>query len=421
MPVTTITNGSSIILKKRRKNEEGIMRKITAHYIYPVTSPPLKNGIIELDDSGYIQNIIDTNGRLSESSGLEFYNGIIVPGFVNAHCHIELSHLRNKIEQQTGLPGFIPKLTEVRKNATPAEIATAIGKADKLMFVNGTVAVGDISNTKDSFAVKAGSRIKYHTFIEVFGLDTSKASVIFKNAIQLFDLLIDNYKLPASITPHAPYSMSNELFKLIREFSEKHDFPLSFHNQESKAENDFFENMSGQLFEVFLQSGIDLSGFKPTGKHSLPSVLEHFAKKRNTLLVHNTFSNANDIESATNYFRDKYLFLVFCPKSNLYIENHLPDIINIFRLSENICIGTDSFASNTTLSVLEEMKLITKHFPEIQFNEILKWGTLNGAKALHFDSEFGSIEIGKHPGLNLIQNFDFTHRKLTGKSNIQVI
>jgi cytosine/adenosine deaminase-related metal-dependent hydrolase len=82
------------------------MRRLSAHYIFPVDTPPLKNGVIEIDDDGTILNIIDTHGKNKESAGTEFYNGILVPGFINTHCHLELSYLKGKITPQKGLASF---------------------------------------------------------------------------------------------------------------------------------------------------------------------------------------------------------------------------------------------------------------------------------------------------------------------------
>ncbi|MBN2758462.1 MAG: amidohydrolase family protein, partial [Bacteroidales bacterium] len=137
------------------------------------------------------------------------------------------------------------------------------------------------------------------------------------------------------------------------------------------------------------------------------------------LLVHNTFSTENDIEKANAYFEN--LFFALCPNANLYIEDKLPDISMLCKEKQSLTIGTDSLASNHKLSVLDEMKTISQNFPEINFSEILKWATLNGAKALGFDNEIGSLEIGKSPGINLISNFDYKNLKLLKESKIKVI
>jgi cytosine/adenosine deaminase-related metal-dependent hydrolase len=113
--------------------------------------------------------------------------------------------------------------------------------------------------------------------------------------------------------------------------------------------------------------------------------------------------------------------LVLCPNANLYIENKLPDIELFAASGFSIALGTDSLASNTTLSILEEMKTIQLHFPKIRLNDLITWGTINGAKALGFNKLKGTIEIGKKPGLNLISGIDFREMKLTLQSEVKVL
>jgi cytosine/adenosine deaminase-related metal-dependent hydrolase len=112
------------------------------------------------------------------------------------------------------------------------------------------------------------------------------------------------------------------------------------------------------------------------------------------------------------------LFWVLCPLSNEYIEDKIPDIAMIQSCVNNIALGTDSLASNFNLSILDEIKKILLEYPQIQTEEIIKWATLNGAKALNIDKSCGSIEVGKRPGLNLITNIDFKNLRITQDSEL---
>ena len=145
------------------------MRKFSAHLVFPVSGPPVPFGIVETADDGTILRIRETGGRPVEESGLAFYSGILVPGFVNAHCHLELSHLENRIPPGNGLHGFVQSVTSGR-NVPTERILAAAANADRRMYDAGISAVGDISNTDLTVTVKRKSRIHYHTFVEVFGL-----------------------------------------------------------------------------------------------------------------------------------------------------------------------------------------------------------------------------------------------------------
>lgn len=389
-------------------------RKISAHYIFPISSPPIKNGILEIDDQGKIIRVIDLGKEQKERAGLEFYSGILIPGFVNTHCHIELSHLKSKVAENTGLHGFISQISKVRKSDDET-IQKAIKNADLEMQKNGIVAVGDISNTAHSIKIKKHSKINYHSFIELFSVNPEMASSIFETGKNLQNLFI-NESLSASIIPHSPYSVSDSLFQLIMDNNQG---IMSMHNQESASENELFNNKSGKIFDSLSKIGVDFSHFKASGKKSLESVIQFFPKKNKSLLVHNTFSCEDDIAIANKHFKDVYWS--FCPNANLYIENRLPDIPLFYSLKQKCTIGTDSLASNHQLSVLEELKTIQIHFPQLPLAEILTWATLNGAKYLGLTHKLGSFEIGKSPGINLIKQIDFKNMQLKPDSMVKVL
>lgn len=390
------------------------MRKISANYIFPGTSPPLKNGIIILDDLGEIVEVQDTGGELREVARLEFYNGIIVPGFVNAHCHLELSHLKNHIPKHTGLADFIWRVRKHRDDSAQ-NILIAMKQGEEEMMQNGIVAVGDISNTTDSFSVKSARNIYYHTFIEVFGLEPGNAGEIITKAKNLAGALQKEVLFSFSIVPHAPYSVSPVLFEKIAAL--ENNIPLSIHNQETVDEKELFWKREGPLYKTLSELVPDFFNLMPQASGSLEYILGHVGNAVKLMLVHNTFSSETDLSLTEKY--KPGIFWVLCPNANLYIENTLPDIPLFRNKNQNIALGTDSLASNGQLSILEEMKTIAGHFPEIPLEEIITWATFNGAEALNISEKFGKIEPGKKPGLNLIYDLDLSELKLTDESRVR--
>jgi aminodeoxyfutalosine deaminase len=389
------------------------MRKISAHYIFTDSGTFLNKGILKVNDSGIIKDITDTHGDLMEEEGLEFYNGILCPGFVNAHCHLELSHLKGKIPTGLQVPGFIRKIQLLRHEQTDY---SKLAKADEEMLRNGIVAVGDISNTNTSFKLKENSPLYYHTFIEIFGnTNTIQVSEIKMKSVTLYNELVYQYHLQGSITPHAPYSVSVNLFEFIRDKVSEKNTIISIHNQESEEENKLFISGDGELAR-FLR-GIGYDSYNQSGKTSLLSVFDYIAKAKKVLLVHNTYTGENDIKAVSLLHEN--LFWVLCPNSNLYIEGRLPDIELLRKNHQTIALGTDSLASNDSLSILEEMKTISHHYPEIQLDELLKWATQNGAKSIGIDHLVGKIQQGKAPGINLITGIDFRQMKLTAGSEVE--
>lgn len=391
------------------------MRRLSAQYIYTGKgTPPLKKGIVELSDNGKIINIIDTAGKLEESKSLEFYNGILVPGFINTHCHLELSHIQGKLPVAKGLEAFIGNISQLRK-ADFKIIEKAIADADKTMQQEGIVAVGDISNTNHSFSLKAQSPIRYYTFVEVFTRDKYKANEYFEHAKRLAKELTEK-KLSHSIVPHATYSVHPKLFELITQLAYETNGIMTMHNQEASSENQLFREAKGRLFDTLQNAGMDFWDFYPTGFNSLPSTLHNMAKCNKNILVHNIYTDESDIDWA-NRFSD-YIYWAVCPQSNYNLENRMANLTLFKQKKQRITIGTDSLASSPTLSVLEQMKLILEKQPQITFYDTIQWATYNGAEALDMHHEIGSIEIGKTPGINLIEHFDF--EKMTLKPNSKV-
>ncbi len=378
------------------------MRKISANYVFPVSQKPIKNGLIEVDEEGKIMSVRQMKG---EEAGVEFYSGVIVPGFVNAHCHLELSQFKGKLSQGRGLPQFIKEIVNFYMQGFDFDIS-AIQNADEEMYRNGIVCVGDISKFEVTAEIKKHSKIYYHTFLEGADFFSKESGEKNLNDLMQMQELFDN----VSFYAHAPYTCS---VGYIRKLAKLTDKIFAIHNQEDASENDFYKFGKGALWELVV-SGREISDFKPTGKTSLMSFLPEITSfDKNILLVHNLFTSEDEIEYAES--RSDKIYWVLNPLSNRYISEILPDAHKFRKHNAKICLGTDSLASNTALNILEEMKVFT----DIEFEEVLQWATINGAKALFADNWAGSIETGKKPGLNLITNFDFKNFKLTEKSQVK--
>lgn len=387
------------------------MRYLSANYVFPISHPPIKNGVIAVDDEGRIVEIYNTQ---SIDHNIEKLDGILCPGFINTHCHLELSHMKGVIPEKIGLTEFIRNFITIRKTFSAEQIQQGIEAGENEMLENGIVAVGDISNVTDTFQQKAKCNLKYYTFIEAFDFLPHNAVTEFEKAKSVAEKLEKIFPdATYSIVPHAPYSVSEKLFQLLRNESGV----KSIHNQESMEENLMFREKHGKIIDFFTSLGMDFSNWKPSGKNSLQSYVRLLPTTNNLLLVHNTFTNSADIKFAESY--SKNIYWVTCPNANLHIENKLPDYNLFIEADSKVTIGTDSLASNYCLSILEEMKTISAHFSELKLEMLLQWATLNGAKALGFNNELGSFEIGKKPGVLLIENVNLNSFSLTPKSKVK--
>ena len=372
-------------------------RKIKGTDIFDGHSFTGPDHVLIVSNKGVIENIVSV---AEAGEDVEEFDGIICPGFINAHCHIELSHLKNKIAQHTGLVDFVQQVMEQR-TATTEEKQAAMRNAEEELFRSGTVAVGDICNTTDSLLLKKESKLHWHNFIEVSGFVSAGAQKRFDEAnevLKTFNLqpsTFDNV-----LSPHAPYSVSQKLFELIAAATQNKI--ITIHNQESPAEDDLYKKKIGFFLALYQNLGIDISGFTPTGRSSIQSWLPYFKKVQNIISVHNTFTQEEDILFAKKQSPAGVLYYCLCPNANLFIENKLPPVELLIKHGCNIVLGTDSYASNTQLNIFEEIKIIQDNFPEISLQTILQWATMNGARALCIENKYGSFEKGKIPGVVLI-------------------
>jgi len=369
---------------------------ISASYVYPVNAAPIKNGVLGLDEEGTITAVLNADeAKEARIENVAHYEGLLVPGFVNTHCHLELSHLRGQVPQHTGLTDFVQAVMKLRAD-DDYTIEQAMLQADMEMSEHGIVAVGDISNQAVSRGIKGGSPIYYHTFLEVMGFNPATAKISINRALE-FKQKFEGF--PISIVPHAPYSVSADLFKALCLVAEELNGPVSIHNQETPDENAFFERKEGGFLKLYEFLGLDISFYEPSGKTSLQTVLPMMSGRQRTLLVHNTVSNGADVAFAQALH--PFLYWCLCPNANLYIENRLPDVDMLRSAGAKITLGTDSLASNTGLSIFAEMLCLQDNF-EIPAEELIRWATGNGAEFLGISDRYGSLEPGKRPGINLL-------------------
>ncbi|MEL6986914.1 MAG: amidohydrolase family protein [Bacteroidota bacterium] len=374
------------------------MKKISADYIFPIDQAPIKEGVIVLNDHNEILSIDERSQH--DDSQINIHKGIIVPGFVNTHCHLELSHMKGKVDTGTTLIPFITSVV-TKRNAAAEVIQDAIRSAEEEMINGGIVAVGDISNVPDTFLQKSKGNLRYYTFVEMFDfLQDANASSTFEQYRNVYDALSLAEGSKKSCVPHAPYSVSKTLFKKLNQFNPDSNITISIHNQETIPENELFLHNTGAFYEFYGAFDISLEAFKEKGKTSIHYALSQMNPNLRTLFVHNTLTNPNDI-SAAHTWSDK-VYWATCANANLYIENRMPNYKHFLDANAKMTIGTDSLTSNWYLSILEELKTISKFASYVPFETLLQWATLNGAEALGFEDDLGSITVGKKPGLNLL-------------------
>lgn len=387
------------------------MRRLSAQYVITNTGAPAKRAVISAEDDGSIISIEPGIESLKDLQSVEFFNGIIIPGFVNCHCHLELSHMKGSVPEGTGLENFIMHVRDARINSQVNEISAA-QQTDRLLYDKGIVLCADICNTSLTFNIKKKSRIQYHNFLEVFGIDPKKAGKRMDET-EAVTREAGRTGMAYSITPHSAYSVSLPLLRLIKEKSKTNRL-TTIHFMETPAEALFLSDHSGPLRKSYEASGLLPDIILVPSDHAA-AILEEVTSSGNLILVHNTFADAETVNRVKQRGRT---YWCLCPGSNMYIEKKMPPVEMLMKEGCDIVIGTDSFASNKYLSILAELKLIQEHFPSIGLQELIRWATISGAEALGEESNFGKIEPGKKPGLLLLENADLINFKLLPETTV---
>lgn len=370
------------------------MRRIASHYAL-VNGALERCVVVEVDDKGTITSIT-RHDNIDSVASVEFFPGILIPGMINAHSHLELSYLRGAIAEATGFAGFAREIGRVRGNYTNEERLHAASVADSEMWHEGVEAVVDIANDTLVMPIKEHSKIEYHTLFEAFGLMTNSADAQYAMASQY-----DN----TGATPHSTYSLQNDIFCDI---AHKGTEPLSIHFLESDDEIALYNN-SGSLWDWYERMGweCDFLHYGSPTKRIVESVPAH----RSTLLAHGCKATREDVAMLNSHFKTPATW-VLCPESNRYISGLTPSVDMLREMGAAIAIGTDSLASTRHISMVQNMLLLGN----IPLIDLLTYATINGAKALGIAERKGSIEVGKQPGLAVISGVDFQNMRLTEES-----
>ena len=388
------------------------MKRIAAKYVYPLTSTePLVNGFVEVEEDG---TVVRTGVCEDPAKEPVFLDGALVPGFVNAHCHVELSYMKGLFRKGTGMAGFIDQINELRDTKSLEQKVSDLMQAMDSLWEQGVVAMADISNCDDSFAVKARHPMYTRTFLEVFGTEPEDCGAVMEGVRKL-KAVADGFGIDAAPTPHACYTMSPELVTAVSAEGLKSGF-LSFHSEETEEEEEMLKYGSGKMWENRVKAGMSVPPV--TGKSSLLYFIDRLLQghpapfDEHILLVHECCMDQEGIDAVKAVMN--HPFVAICPLSNLFIHNALPPIDLMRRNGLKVCVGTDSLSSNDDLRIVDELFCLQRNFPEVPLGELFTWASRNGAEFLS-KPEFGTLEAGKKPGLVLVDHLDAEGR-LTASS-----
>ena len=395
------------------------MKRISARYVYLLDeAAPLVNGFVEYDEDG---TILRTGICEDPEAEEDFLDGAVVPGFVNAHCHVELSYMWKLFRRGTGMAGFIDQINALRDTVSLEEKLADIQSRMDQMWQRGVQAMADISNCDDSFAIKAASPMYTRTFLEVFGTEPEDCAGVMENVLALQQKALA-CGLDAAPTPHACYTMSPQLLTAASAEALKAGF-LSYHSEETPEEEEMLRSGSGPMWDNRVRAG--MSTPPVTGASSLLYFIDRLRAAApapydaHILLVHEVCMDQEGIDTVKAVMR--HPFVALCPLSNLYIHDALPPVELLRSNGLKLTVGTDSLSSNDDLDMVAELFCLQENFPQVPLGELLTWACRNGAEFLGKAQEMGTLAPGKRPGLVLIDHLAADGRLTTASRSYRIV
>jgi cytosine/adenosine deaminase-related metal-dependent hydrolase len=324
-------------------------------------------------------------------------DGAILPGVVNCHVHLEFSALAGKVAPQARWEDWLETTLAAYGTLAPGEVEAGMARAVEALWRSGAVLVGEVTNTGASWRHLESGPLAYHLFYECLGFDLLKEFNL-PEAFPWFGRPEVAASARISAAAHAPYSVSAALFRAVDEWNVTRSGLQMVHLGESQAEIDFLAGGNGFFEGLLKRRGRWVPEFQPPGAGAAAYLEGLGFLGPRTLTVHGTQLSAADCDLLAG----TKTWLVLCPRANRYTGAGAPPVPDLLKAGVNLCLGTDSLAGNWDLNLFGEMLWLYQNFPAWPGDLWLHQGTLNGARALGWDREFGSLTPGKKAALGFM-------------------
>jgi cytosine/adenosine deaminase-related metal-dependent hydrolase len=366
---------------------------LRSRIVLPIARPPIENGAVLISGNSIVQVGPWKNFSAVSAEIIDLGESILLPGLINAHCHLDYTRMAGMLPPQKAFTDWIKLMLAVKAQWTYTEYADSWVHGAQSLLRTGTTTVVDFEAVPELLPeVWSATPLRVISLLEMTGVKNRREpGLILEEALNRIAALSHKYNR-AGLAPHAPYSTASELVRLSAKVSQERHWPISIHLSESDQEFEMFAHASGGMFDWLRRNERDMADC------GLGSPIEHLerqgALKENLLAVHVNYLGPSDADLLCK----NKVSVVHCPRSHSYFRHQKFSLQQLTAAGVNVCLGTDSLATvykkpreTIELSLFEEMRALTAAQPELAPETILKMATINGARALNMARQVGEI------------------------------
>jgi cytosine/adenosine deaminase-related metal-dependent hydrolase len=368
-------------------------RLLTAGWVVPVSGPPIHRGVVAIAGGRVTWTGSAQDPAVPRGPVRDLGPGVLLPGLVNAHCHLELSHLAGRLDDARGFVPWVEALVAARGGEAPEVVEARASAALDALVASGTVAVGDVSNGLGHLSALARSGLAAAVvFYELLAWDPQKAGTVMQFALARAREVND--ELPAHVrvrlAAHAPHSVSAPLLRALA----RGGGPAAIHLAESREETRFLAEGGGEWARFLEQRGLGHVAFEPPCQSPVRYLDGLGALHSGLVAAHCVETDAEDLD----LLAARGVSVAVCPRSNRRLGVGIPNLPAMLAAGVRVCLGTDSLASAESLDLMADVAAVRAAFPELDPATIVRMATQGGALALGLP-DLGAIEPGKRAAL----------------------
>jgi 5-methylthioadenosine/S-adenosylhomocysteine deaminase len=377
-----------------------------AEWLLPITAPPVRNGAVAVDDERIVAvgPLDDVRAACPSADLVDFDQAVLMPGFVNAHSHLEYTSFRGMFDDEQ-FGDWIISLIDVKASLTPDEYLASARLGALEALASGVTTIADTTYTGETLTASAQAGLRGVAYLEVFGIDDKRLD---QTMTDLGERLVRAQQLAGprveiGIAPHAPYTVSSRLFQTLAGFARERHMKVASHVAESKEEVTYIRSGSGKFAHDYREKmGWERMLIQPYGVSPIKYLQQFGVFDQNFLAVHCVHASHDDIR----ILKTKRAAVAHCPKSNAKTGCGIAPLPDLLRQGVRVGFGTDSPAASNIMDMFDEMRTalflhrgVERDVRVLNAAQCIRIATLGGAEALGLDDRVGSLEIGKQADL----------------------